>query len=330
MSPTTTPTSFSSFIQSILPDASRSALANEVLPQLLQTLPHIAHALRTTAVSQAGSANTFGDDQLNVDVLAENLIRDTIAKCPAIVTASSEEDPVEKNSRGDSAPATEEYTVAFDPLDGSSIIGPNWTVGTIIGIWDGSTALSESTAPRSQQVAAILGVLGPRTTAVVAVRVPGSGAAPACFEVGVDDGGAISVVRPQVLLDSQPKTRYFAPANMRAAAENERYLELINYYIANKYTLRYSGGLVPDVFHALVKGHGVYTSPVTSKSPAKLRRLYELAPIALIVECAGGAAVDSADGSHVLDKPIRDTDERGGLVCGNKDEVELVRSKLLL
>jgi sedoheptulose-bisphosphatase len=335
MSPTTTtPTSFSSFIQSILPDASRSALANEVLPQLLQTLPHIAHALRTTAVSRAGSANTFGDDQLNVDVLAENLIRDTIANCPAIATASSEEDPVEKPSRAAaaaSAPRTEEYTLAFDPLDGSSIIGPNWTVGTIIGIWDGRTALSESAAPRTQQVAAILGVLGPRTTAVVAVRVPGSGgAAPACFEVGVDDGGEISVVRPQVLLDSQPKTRYFAPANMRAAAENERYMELINYYIANKYTLRYSGGLVPDVFHALVKGHGVYTSPVTSKSPAKLRRLYELAPIALIVECAGGAAVDSADGSHVLDKPIRDTDERGGLVCGNKDEVELVRSKLLL
>jgi sedoheptulose-bisphosphatase len=326
MSPTT-PTSFPVFIQSILPDASRSALANEVLPQLLQTLPHIAQALRTTSVSQAGSANSFGDDQLNVDVLAENLLRDTIAKCPAIVTASSEEDPVEKNSRGDTAPGQEEYTVAFDPLDGSSIIGPNWTVGTIIGIWDGSTALSDSETPRQKQIASILGVLGPRTTAVVAVRVPGG--APACFEVGVDDG-EISVVRPQVQLDSQPKTRYFAPANMRAAAENEKYLELINYYIANKYTLRYSGGLVPDVFHALVKGHGVYTSPVTSKSPAKLRRLYELAPIALIVECAGGVAVDSADGSDVLDRPIRDTDERGGLVCGNKDEVELVRSKLLL
>jgi sedoheptulose-bisphosphatase len=304
MSPTT-PTSFPVFIQSILPDASRSALANEVLPQLLQTLPHIAQALRTTSVSQAGSANSFGDDQLNVDVLAENLLRDTIAKCPAIVTASSEEDPVEKNSRGDTAPGQEEYTVAFDPLDGSSIIGPNWTVGTIIGIWDGSTALSDSETPRQKQIASILGVLGPRTT-------------------------EISVVRPQVQLDSQPKTRYFAPANMRAAAENEKYLELINYYIANKYTLRYSGGLVPDVFHALVKGHGVYTSPVTSKSPAKLRRLYELAPIALIVECAGGVAVDSADGSDVLDRPIRDTDERGGLVCGNKDEVELVRSKLLL
>ena len=326
MSPTT-PTSFSAFIQSILPDASRAALANDVLPQLLQTLPHIAQALRTTSVSQAGSANSFGDDQLNVDVLAENLLRDTIAKCPAIVTASSEEDPVEKDSRGDTTPGQEEYTVAFDPLDGSSIIGPNWTVGTIIGIWDGSTALSDSAAPRQKQIASILGVLGPRTTAVVAVRVPGGAAA--CFEVGVDDG-EISVVRPQVQLDSQPKTRYFAPANMRAAAENQRYLDLINYYIANKYTLRYSGGLVPDVFHALVKGHGVYTSPVTSKSPAKLRRLYELAPIALIVECAGGAAVDSADGSDVLDRPIRDTDERGGLVCGNKDEVELVRSRLLL
>lgn len=72
----------------------RTALANEVIPFLIKTLPAIAQALRTTSVSQAGSANSFGDDQLNVDVLAENLIRDSIAKIPSIITASSEEDPV--------------------------------------------------------------------------------------------------------------------------------------------------------------------------------------------------------------------------------------------
>ena len=96
-----------------------------------------------------------------------------------------------------------------------------------------------------------------------------------------------------------------------------------------KYTLRYSGGLVPDVFHALVKGHGIYTSPVTEKSPAKLRRLYELTPVALLIECAGGTALDSKDGSRILDTPVRDTDERGGLVCGNKEDVEFVRKRLL-
>jgi sedoheptulose-bisphosphatase len=320
-------TNFSAFLHSILPDESRTALVNEVLPQLLRTLPDIAQALRSTSVSQAGSANSFGDDQLNVDVLAEDLLRATIAQCPAIVTASSEEDPIEKSTRGETAASKEEYTVAFDPLDGSSIIGPNWTVGTIIGVWDGATAISDTETPRQRQVAAIMGVLGPRTTAVVALRIPGG--APACFEVSLVDN-EISVIRQTVQLQSQPKTRYFAPANMRAAAESPEYLELINYYITQKYTLRYSGGLVPDIFHALVKGHGVYTSPVTSKSPAKLRRLYELTPIALIVECAGGAAIDSADGSDVLDRPIRDTDERGGLICGSKDEVEMVRSKLRL
>ncbi|KAJ8112960.1 hypothetical protein OPT61_g4803 [Boeremia exigua] len=305
----------------------RTALTQEVIPALLRTLPSIAQALRTTSVSRAGSANQFGDDQLNVDVLAENLIRDAIAKVPAITTASSEEDPVEKPAYQGSQPTDEQYTIAFDPLDGSSIIGPNWTVGTIIGIWDGPSALFSSSTPREKQVASILGVLGPRTSAVVALRLPGTPGS--TFEVQLGDAGDLTVLRADVKLASAPSTRYFAPANLRSAAETPAYLALINHYIAQKYTLRYSGGLVPDIFHALIKGHGIYTSPVTPQSPAKLRRLYELAPIALLVECAGGVALDSKDGTHVLDEPVRDTDERGGLVCGNKEDVEFVKTRLL-
>ncbi len=102
-------------------------------------------------------------------------------------------------------------------------------------------------------------------------------------------------------------------------------MRLIAHYVREKYTLRYSGGLVPDVVHALVKGHGVYVSPVTDASQAKLRRLYELAPIALIVECAGGSAIDPVDGRKILERPIEDCDERAGLVCGTVEEVEFVR-----
>ncbi|KAJ4376384.1 hypothetical protein N0V83_001667 [Neocucurbitaria cava] len=335
----TSQSEFTAHLQTLLPDGKRTALINEVLPQLLLTLPKIAQGLRSTSVTEAGSANSFGDNQLNVDVLAENILRSAIAACPSIVTASSEEDPNEKRKAESlNSNATEQYTVAFDPLDGSSIIGPNWTVGTIIGIWDGASALSTTTStPREKQIAAILGVLGPRTSAVVAIRIPGGQSA--CFEVSLaDNDDAISITRPSVKLFSEAgmdgegkkkKTRYFAPANLRSAAENPQYLNLINHYITQKYTLRYSGGLVPDIFHALVKGHGVYISPVTKSSPAKLRRLYELAPIALVVECAGGVAVDSVDGGNVLDKAVRDTDERGGLVCGNREEVEVVRAKLL-
>jgi sedoheptulose-bisphosphatase len=314
-------------LQNLIPD-SHAQLRDSVLPSLLKSIHTIAGHLRTSpSVTQVGTANAFGDDQLNVDVLAEEAIRKTINDCPSIVTASSEEDPIEKSSKKSGTESSEQYTLAFDPLDGSSIIAPNWSVGTIIGVWTGSSALNSP--PSTHQIASILGVLGPRTTAIVAVRLPNTPGT--CFEVGYSDSGAMQIVRQDVQLmpPESIKTRYFAPANMRAAADDERYMALITRFVRQKYTLRYSGGLVPDVVHALVKGHGVYVSPVTAQSKAKLRRLYELAPIALILECAGGAALDSATGRPVLRVQVADTDERGGLICGNKDEVEAVRKALL-
>lgn len=312
-------------LEDLLPTKSNPSLSTSVIPSLLQSVQRVAETLRSSQkISQAGTANAFGDDQLNVDVQAENVIREALASCPAVVTASSEEDPKEiPATSGSSAPTNdsgEEYTVAFDPLDGSSIIAPNWTVGAIIGIWEGSSALHQS--PAKKQVASILGVFGPRTTAIVAWRSNGQSG---CFEVGLSST-TCELVRSNVTFaaSEQVKTKYFAPANLRAAAEDERYSSLISSYISEKYTLRYSGGLVPDVVHALVKGHGVYVSPVTEASKAKLRRLYELTPIALIVECAGGKAVDPATGKDVLATEIGDCDERGGLVCGTKGEVERV------
>ncbi|KAF2639146.1 carbohydrate phosphatase [Massarina eburnea CBS 473.64] len=323
--------SLEAHLNTILPSKPHKSLRLNVIPSLLQTIAQVAKVLRTSStVSQVGTANTFGDEQLNVDVLAEEAIRAAIADCPSILTASSEEDPLERSKGSCITPMSEDeseekYTVAFDPLDGSSIIAPNWTVGTIIGIWEGETALNQSPA---KQVAAILGVYGPRTTAVVAIRMPGTEGS--CFEVGFDGTGALEMVRSSVKLDEPPfKSRYFAPANLRSAAEDPKYMGLITHFIAEKYTLRYSGGLVPDVVHALVKGHGVYVSPVTEKSTAKLRRLYELLPIALIVECAGGLAIDSATGERVLEKQVADTDERGGLVCGTREEVKAVEKALL-
>lgn len=322
-------------LQSLYPPDIRQSLRNEVIPALIQAIAEVAEVLRNSGtVSQVGTANAFGDDQLNVDVLAEKKIREAIEKCASIRTASSEEDPEERPTRIADAdtrgPGAEQYTIAFDPLDGSSIIEPNWTVGTIIGIWDGTTALRQN--PRDKLVAAILGLQGPRTTAVVALRTPGM--APTCFEVAVDgtqqQQQSIRVVRPHIQFQSAPfATRYFAPANLRAAAENEKYMTLVSRFIAEKYTLRYSGGLVPDVVHALVKGHGVYISPVTAGSKAKLRRLYELTPMALIVECAGGAAIDPQNGEDILCRPVETCDERAGLVCGTPVEVEGVRKALL-
>lgn len=304
-----------------------TALSTSILPTLIDCIDQIGKALHSAHnVSLVGTANAFGDEQLNVDVLAEEIIRSEAAKCPSIVTLSSEEDPVEKSLVHSS---DEQYTLAFDPLDGSSIIAPNWTVGTIIGVWKGSTALQQSP---DEQVASVLGIYGPRTTAIIAIRLPGTQGV--CFEIGlkdIDGTPTCEIIRDRIALASSPfKTRYFAPANLRAAAEDEAYMKLINHYISEKYTLRYSGGLVPDVLHILVKGHGIYISPVTKVSKAKLRNLFELAPIALIVECVGGRAINSATGKNILETPIHDCDERAGLICGTSDEIDTVKKFLNL
>ena len=58
----------------------------------------------------------------------------------------------------------------------------------------------------------------------------------------------------------------FAPGNLRATADNSAYRALVNYWIENKYTLRYSGGLVPDVYHILLKGQGVLSNASSLKA----------------------------------------------------------------
>lgn len=319
-------------LETLLATYGRPALTNSVLPALLDAISEIATILRESQnVTAAGTSNVFGDGQLNVDVSTENAMRKALAKCPSVLTASSEEDPVERPGNDaqpkGASPTSEKYTVAFDPLDGSSIIAPNWTVGTIIGIWDGDSALHQQ--PSERQIAAVLGVHGPRTTAIVALRIPGT--KPICIELGIPKGSQdYEIVRSNVQLAAPPfKTRYFAPANLRVAADNEPYMRLITHFIQEKYTLRYIGGLVPDIVHALVKGHGVYVNPVTDANKAKLRRLYELLPIALIIECAGGKAIDSVNGEDILSRPLDNCNETGGLICGTGEDVDMVKKILL-
>ncbi|KAK4196587.1 putative Sedoheptulose-1,7-bisphosphatase [Triangularia verruculosa] len=326
-----------SHLQKAIPqDGSRDSLLGSVIPSLLKSVAEIAKDLQNSHhVSAAGTSNTFGDDQLNVDVQAEAHIRHAITSCPAIVTASSEEDPVERpvvhttTTTPSSSPSQhqESYTLAFDPLDGSSIIPSNWTVGAIIGLWDGPTALNVS--PSTSQFLSILGVFGPRTTAIIAIRLPSLPSV--CLEAAFDSlTRTWEVTRPSLSLASaSPKTKYFSPANLRSASDIPQYARLISEYITDAYTLRYSGGLVPDIVHALVKGHGVYISPVSARHKAKLRRLYELCPIALVVECAGGKAVEFENGGvDILEREIKETDERGGIVCGSGEGVVEAVTKL--
>ena len=75
----------------------------------------------------------------------------------------------------------------------------------------------------------------------------------------------------------------FSPGNLRATFDNPKYEKLISYYVGEKYTLRYTGGMVPDVFQIIVKEKGVFTNVTSPSTKAKLRLLFEVAPLGLLV-----------------------------------------------
>ena len=136
---------------------------------------------------------------------------------------------------------------------------------------------------------------------------------------------------PKFQINSIGKT--FAPGNLRATADNSNYLDLVNYWINNKYTLRYSGGLVPDVNHILIKSEGVLSNASSSSAKAKLRLLFEAAPIALIIEAAGGSSCvcpcelnEPIEPISLLDINISDLDKRVGVCYGSTIEVERFKS----
>ena len=110
-----------------------------------------------------GTQNAFGDHQLHVDVMTDELIFNALKASGVVHVAASEENPVEVEC-GCSGPG---FSLAFDPLDGSSIIDANFAVGTIIGIWPGRGLLGRT---GDEQVASLMCQYGPKVTMALALN----------------------------------------------------------------------------------------------------------------------------------------------------------------
>jgi len=130
-------------------------------------------------------------------------------------------------------------------------------------------------------------------------------------------------------LKVKPESKLFSPANLRAAQEVEGYGNLVDYYMKKKYTLRYTGGLVPDVCQQFTKGQGIFINPTSEKSPAKLRLAFEAAPFGRLIEMAGGATSDGKSGASILDVKITAVDQRTALAIGSANEVQRFNEMVL-
>ncbi|KAK6121899.1 hypothetical protein DH2020_044360 [Rehmannia glutinosa] len=256
-----------------------------------EALRTIAFKVRTASCGGTACVNSFGDEQLAVDMLANKLLFEALQYSHFCKYACSEEVPELQDMGG---PVEGGFSVAFDPLDGSSIVDTNFTVGTIFGVWPGDKLTGVTGA---QQVAAAMGIFGPRTTYVLALKdIPGH----MNFSYLMKENGNMSKILHQL--------------------EKEKCFPLlIDYYVREKYTLRYTGGMVPDVNQIIVKEKGVFTNVISPTAKAKLRLLFEVAPLGFLIEKAGGY---SSDGKQsVLDKVINNLDERTQVAYGSKNEI---------
>jgi len=275
-----------------------------VICELATASRYIIHSIRTGELGVAGTSNLYGESQLKLDVLADRIIRKRMLHTGVIAAIASEEreeiqvvDPDGK------------FSVAFDPLDGSSLVDVNLAVGTIVGIYKGNDVFK----PGREMVAALYILYGPRCTLVYST---GHGT----HEFAMNALMEYTLVQENIQMAE--KANIYAPGGIR-----KQYSPAVEAFVSHLEErgskLRYSGGFVPDINQILIKGQGVFLYPHLRNMPrGKLRMLYELNPMAFLVEQAGGAA--SNGHQPILDIELEGIDHCEPVFIGSKADVAKV------
>jgi fructose-1,6-bisphosphatase I len=277
-------------------------------------------------LGSAHSENVQGEIQKKLDIIANEVLIEANEWGGHLAAMASEE--MEGIYVVPNRFPQGEYLLMFDPLDGSSNIDVNVSIGTIFSVLkkpDGSAGVSEADflQPGATQAAAGYCVYGPQTTLVLTV---GDGVA--MFTLDREQG---SWVLTQDDVKIPEDTREFAinMSNMRHwAPPVKRYIDEC---LAGKegargkdFNMRWVASMVADVHRILTRG-GVFLYPWDKREPekaGKLRLIYEANPMAFLVEQAGGAATNGKQ--RILDLTPKVLHERVSVVLGSKNEVDRV------
>eukprot|EP00741_Cyanophora_paradoxa_P019933 tig00021179_g19238.t1 len=273
----------------------------------------------------AGIVNVQGEAQIKLDVLSNELfIRALSDTCRARVLASEEEDNV---IIVDSANEDECFAVVFDPLDGSSNLDLNITVGSIFGVYrvpPGTyAAAGEPHVLRRGRDLICAGYAMYGSSCMLVLTFGDQ--PPVGFTLDTLIGEFL-LTHPAIRM---PSTGTIYSINESAAASWDPVItSVIKQCKEKKFNARYVGSMVADMHRTLLKG-GVFIYPADSKSPSgKLRLLYECNPFAFIVEAAGGRAITGQE--DVLDVQPKGIHQRVPVYIGSKtliDEIEAAYKK---
>ena len=308
------------------------------IPEQLRLLIEVvARACKRIAISvnkgalgdvlgSAGSENVQGEVQKKLDVISNEVLIEANEWGGHLAAMASEEmDSIHvvphRYPQG-------EYLLLFDPLDGSSNIDVNVSIGTIFSVLrkvSHARGVSEEDflQPGRQQAAAGYCVYGPQTTLVLTV---GDGVA--MFTLDREQGSWV-LTADDVQIPADTKEFAINMSNMRHWAPPVR--RYIDECLAGKegprgkdFNMRWIASMVADVHRILTRG-GVFMYPWDAREPdkpGKLRLMYEANPMAFLVEQAGGAATNGRE--RILDLAPKKLHERVSVILGSRNEVERV------
>ena len=272
-----------------------------------------------------GETNVQGETVQILDRIAQDILVDVLRRSGCVAAMASEEEheiiEVPSAQSGD-------YVVLFDPLDGSTNIDANVSIGTIFSVLrkvghHRGVSEEDFLQPGRAQAAAGYCVYGPQTTLVLTV-----GTGVAMFTLDRETGSWV-LTSNEVQIPADTKEFAINMSNMRHWAAPVR--TYIDECLAGKdgprgkdFNMRWVASMVADVHRILTRG-GIFMYPWDQREPdkpGKLRLMYEANPMAFIVEQAGGMATNGRQ--RILDIAPSKLHERVSVVLGSKNEVQRV------
>jgi len=271
----------------------------DIFEAIQKTAIRIKKAIDVKDFGYSAQENSSGETQLQLDIKCDMIIEEEFSRVSSIHTIASEEkeDEMLLNKNG-------KYFIAYDPLDGSSLVDVNLSVGSIFGIYNGAFGAEH-------MVASCYVVFGPRVEMVFSHNKT---------KMHLLQGEHFEFVK-EIRLNE--KGNLNAPGGTQQNWE-PYHKEMVDSFFAEGYRLRYSGGMVPDLHQLLLKGGGLFSYPATSDKPnGKLRKLFEVFPFAFAYLKAGGEAIDGTKDLMSLGcKHIHDTSP---CFFGSKYEIARVK-----
>jgi len=275
------------------------------LAPVFEAIENAAHRIHEAITNEdtdySAQSNQSGDIQLKLDIQSDLIIAEEFSKVPMVKAIASEEKEEEEILHPEG-----ELCIAYDPLDGSSLIDVDLSVGSIFGIYDGEWSAQK-------MIASVYVVYGPRTEMVTAYKnnirhyTWRHGRFKELEQITIGEKGK---------LNAPGGTQQYWPAHHK---------QMVDGLFAEGYRLRYSGGMVPDLHQILLKGGGLFSYPGTTDKPdGKLRKLFEVFPFAFVYEMAGGEAIDDK-GNRLMELPCNDPHETTPCFFGSKYEIAKVK-----